>query len=90
MAYYIFIENNEINGAGQARILNEGIINFEVHFYPDKDVTDYEFNKTLYAVNSLPCNIFIHRNIQQDEKDYGVPIDRIKDSIKMIREIDYV
>ena len=72
-------------------ILTElGIINFEVHFYPDKDVTDYEFNKTLYAVNSLPCNIFIHRNIQQDEKDYGVPIDRIKDSIKIIREIDYV
>ena len=30
MAYYIFVENNKINGAGQARILNEEIINFEV------------------------------------------------------------
>ena len=72
-------------------ILTElGIINYEVHFYPDKDVTDYEFNKTLYSVNMLPCNIFIHKNIQQDEKDYGVPMDRIKDSVRMIKEIDYV
>lgn len=28
--FYIFIEDNKINGAGQARILNEGITNFEV------------------------------------------------------------
>lgn len=28
--FYIFIENGKINGAGQARILNEEIINFEV------------------------------------------------------------
>ena len=38
----------------------------------------------------LPCNIFIHKNIQQDEKDYGVPMDRIKDSVRMIKELDYV
>lgn len=31
MTYYIFVENEKINGAGQARILNEGIINFEVN-----------------------------------------------------------
>lgn len=30
MAYYIFIENEKINGAGQARILDEGTTNFEV------------------------------------------------------------
>ena len=30
MAYYIFVENEKINGAGQARILNEETINFEV------------------------------------------------------------
>ena len=28
--FFIFIENDKINGAGQARILNEGAINFEV------------------------------------------------------------
>lgn len=28
--YYIFIENNKINGAGQAKLLNEDVINYEV------------------------------------------------------------
>ena len=30
MTYYIFVENEKINGAGQCRILNEEIINLEV------------------------------------------------------------
>lgn len=30
MAYYIFIEDNKINGAGQARQLTEGVQNIEV------------------------------------------------------------
>lgn len=30
MAYYIFIEKNKINGAGQCRQLTEDVINFEV------------------------------------------------------------
>lgn len=72
-------------------ILTElGIINYEIHFYPDKDVNDYEFRNTEYRINKLPCNIFIHRNIYQDEKDYGVPLNRIKDSVRMIREVEYV
>ena len=28
--YYIFIENNKINGCGQAKILNDDVINYEV------------------------------------------------------------
>jgi hypothetical protein len=30
MAYYIFIENEKLNGCGQARQLTEGVINLEV------------------------------------------------------------
>lgn len=48
--YYIFIEDNKINGAGQARILNEEVLNIEVTeklYYayiaePDKYVWDGE------------------------------------------------
>ena len=71
-------------------LLETGIINYEIHFYPDKDVTDYEFNNTLRVVDKLPCNIYIHRNINQDEKDYGVPMNRIKESIKVIKEVEFV
>ena len=30
MTYYVFVENEKINGKGQARILNENILNIEV------------------------------------------------------------
>ena len=30
MTYYVFIENEKINGAGQCKVLNEGILNIEV------------------------------------------------------------
>ena len=73
-------------------ILTElGIINYEVHFYPDKDVTDYEFNAILRAIDKLPCDIYIHRNTYNGEKDYGVPLDRIKDSvIDIIKGVEFV
>lgn len=69
-------------------LLETGIINYEVHYYPDKDVSDDVFffdvqNKIQY----LPSTIYIHRNMFDGEKDYGVPIDRIKDCVKIINEL---
>ena len=68
-------------------ILEEtGIINYELHYYPDKDVSDQEF---LYGTQSkiqlLISNIFIHRNIYNGEKDFGVPINRINEVVKQIQ-----
>ena len=72
-------------------ILTEiGIINYEIHLYPDRDVKEYEFNKVLNIVSMLPCNKYIHRNIHNNEKDYGVPIDRIEDSVNIIPEVNYI
>ena len=67
-------------------ILQEtGIINFNVHYYPDKDVTDNEFYySTLGKITMLNSKIFIHRNIFDGEKDFGVPANRIKEIIKAI------
>lgn len=69
-------------------ILTEtGIINYEIHFYPDKDVTDSEFYyDVLRRVELLPGDKYIHRNIYDGEKDFGVPRDRIIDSVKVIRD----
>lgn len=68
-------------------ILQEtGIVNYELHFYPDRDVSDYEFNNYLSRIRMLPCDIFIHRNMYNNEKDYGVPMNRIKDTVSVIRE----
>ena len=72
-------------------ILKEiGIINYEIHLYPDGDVNDWELNKlVLNKIKLLPADIIIHRNSYENEKDYGVPINRIKDSIIVIRDNIY-
>ena len=68
-------------------ILTEsGIVNYEVHFYPDKDVSDSEFYyDVLRKINGLMCDIYVHRNVYPNEKDYGVPIDRIKDQVTKVQ-----
>ena len=43
--YYIFIENNEINGCGQAQLLGENVINYEVD---EALYNTYSENKELY------------------------------------------
>ena len=68
-------------------LLETGIINYEIHYYPDKDVTDSDFFKsTQQKVNLLPANIYIHRNMCPGEKDYGVPMNKITDTVKVIYE----
>lgn len=67
-------------------ILQEtGIINYNVHYYPDKDVSDNEFYySVLNKIFTLPCKTYIHRNMFNGEKDFGVPLNRINDYIKII------
>ena len=73
-------------------ILTEtGIINYEIHYYPDTDVNDNEFYyDVLQKIQLLPANIFIHRNTYPNEKDFGVPMNRVNDYVKVIKEQEYV
>lgn len=62
-----------------------GIINLEVHIYLDNDVYEDKLIKTLIntlSVYNIP--IFIHHNIFPGEKDFGVDISRINESIIQI------
>lgn len=68
-------------------LMETGIINYEVHYYPDTDVSDNDFFYDVQRkVQLLPSNIFIHRNVYPGEKDYGVPMNKINDSVKVIYE----
>lgn len=69
-------------------ILNEtGVINYEIHYYPDKDVTDdIFFRNVINKIKLLPANIFIHRNIFNGEKDFGVTKNRINDYVREIKD----
>ncbi|MGL5751432.1 MAG: hypothetical protein ACRCXT_12940 [Paraclostridium sp.] len=60
--------------------------NMEFHIYPDKDVyTGSQYNKILNELRnvkySFQVRIYIHTNLYDNEKDFGVPKDRIKEYI---------
>ena len=68
-------------------LLETGLINYEIHYYPDKDVSDDYFRyNTISKIQLLPANIYIHRNTYPNEKDYGVPMNKIKDNVRVIYE----
>ena len=54
----------------------------ELHLYPDNDETGLEeldyVKELLYPYG---IDIYVHRNIMEGEKDFGVTPDRIKESI---------
>lgn len=59
------------------------IPNSEIHFYPDNDKfgTDETIRKIVNKIPDPFIPIYIHRNTMPGEKDFGVPKDRIRESI---------
>ena len=67
-------------------IVNYGFINFNLHLYMDNDVSNSSLSKIINDVSIYnDIKIFIHRNSFQNEKDYGVPNNRIIDSFIQIK-----
>jgi hypothetical protein len=84
---YIACGGKSYSQALEFILLETGIINYEVHYYPDKDVTDQDFFYDVQMkVQLLPANIIIHRNMYPGEKDFGVPMSKITDSVRVIHE----
>ena len=64
---------------------NLKLVLYEVHFYPDYDVSDDHFNDLISNIKDLPCDIYVHRNGMG--KDYGVNKSQIYDRIVYRRNI---
>lgn len=63
-------------------IVNYGFVNFDLHLYIDNDVDNggiIKIKDDLRIFNGI--NLYTHRNSFPGEKDFGVPKDRIDDSI---------
>ena len=59
-----------------------GIINAEIHVYMDTDDTaTKKVNSMINRIRELRLPVYIHKNIMNGEKDFGVPINRISESI---------
>lgn len=78
-----------IGGKGYYNIIKyfiefKGLLNIELHIYPDNDIENYIINNIVNYLYPFGINIFIHRNLYEGEKDFGVPKNRIKESIYRI------
>ena len=65
-----------------------GIINYEIHYYIDNDVSDAEFSRLMKGLDWLPTRTYYHRNRYPGEKDFGVPSSRIWDEFTVKEEIN--
>lgn len=75
-----------IGGSGYLNLIKSFMIRdklnyIEVHIYIDNDVKDYVIQniKDYLMVFNVP--LYIHRNMKNGEKDFGVPLDRIEEKI---------
>ncbi len=75
-----------IGGSGYLNLIKNFIIKdqlsyIEVHVYIDNDIKDYVIQdiKSYLSVFNIP--LYIHRNMKQGEKDFGIPVDRIDENI---------
>lgn len=55
----------------------------EVHVYPDNDAqgSSRKMNYIARQLKRLRMPLYVHRNLHPGEKDFGVPLERIKDTI---------
>ncbi len=64
MKYYIFIENNKINGAGQARIVSDIVINYEVS---ESFFKAYIETPDMYVWDIETETVIINPNYEQEQ-----------------------
>lgn len=78
-----------IGGSGYKGILRYFITtlkipNLEIHMYPDMDISRREIEDVHGYVYQFRYPFYIHQNMQPGEKDFGVPINRISESISKL------
>lgn len=78
MKYYIYIENGKINGAGQAKVLNENILNYET---TQLIFEDYIENKNKYIWDETTQTIINNPNYEQEQAE------KIKN--ELIEQVNY-
>jgi hypothetical protein len=58
--------------------------NLEIHIYPDNDVSRHTILDLAHYLEPFRYSFYIHRNICPGEKDFGVNISKIQESIERV------
>lgn len=85
-------ENNiftSIGGSGYMGIIRFFIstlklVNLEIHIYPDNDISRDQMVHIARSLYPFGMDIYIHRNNYPGEKDFGVPLNKINESIEKL------
>lgn len=80
-AIYASIGGKSYAALARFFITRYGLSNINLHIYADADISSNQLNRIWNDLSLFNINVFIHRNLCSGEKDFGVPSDRIIDSI---------
>lgn len=92
LSIYLNLRNREegiyatVSGSNYSSVISYFMIEkmlpwLEVHLYPDNDKNNWLMKKIIKSYKPFNIPIFIHRNLSPNEKDFGVSIDRIKETV---------
>lgn len=80
-AIYIAISGKSYWSVVQYLLCVYGFVQFDLHIYPDADISMEDMYSIRRKLSDFNIPIFIHRNIFGNEKDYGVPKCKIQDNV---------
>lgn len=79
---YVSIGGNKYDNCMKYFISNMGIIDCVFHVYIDNDIKQYVLDRLKTIIKPLGYKIYIHTNIYEGEKDYGVIKSHIRDYVR--------
>lgn len=82
---YISVTGKGYKGIIRFCLMTLGLINVEFHIYPDMDVENYVMDDIAELLHPYQTPLYIHRNLYPGEKDFGVPISKINESVRIVR-----
>ena len=78
---FVSVGGSSYKGCLRHFITNMGLYNLEIHIYMDNDQSQKQIYDNSILLRYFNIPLYIHNNAYPNEKDYGVPRDRIIDNI---------
>lgn len=82
---YISVTGKGYKGIIRFCLMTLGLINVEFHIYPDMDIENYVMDDIAELLYPYQTRLYVHRNLYPGEKDFGVPISKINESVRIVR-----
>lgn len=78
---FVSVGGSSYKGCIRHFITNMGLYNLEIHIYMDNDQDKYKIYDIGNLLQYFNIPLFVHNNSYPNEKDYGVPKERIMDNV---------